>query len=106
MYRVLLYYQYVPIDDPETFASEHKLFCQKLELKGRILVAKEGINGTVSGTVEQTERYMQAMKEDVRAASMERIGREIDLLQVRLRSQKNGKAENGRAEGVNPSEGR
>ena len=46
-----------------------------------------------------------AMKEDVRAASMERIGREIDLLQVRLQSQKNGKAENGKAEGVNPSEG-
>ena len=46
------------------------------------------------------------MKEDVRAASMERIGREIDLLQIRLRSQKNGKAENGKAEGVNPSEGR
>lgn len=35
------------------------------------------------------------MKEDIRAASMERIGREIDLLQIRLRSQKNGKAENG-----------
>jgi len=46
-----------------------------------------------------------AMKEDVRAASMERIGREIDLLQTRLRSQKNGKAENGKAEGVNPREG-
>jgi hypothetical protein len=38
-----------------------------------------------------------AMKEDIRAASMERIGREIDLLQTRLRSQKNGKAENGKA---------
>jgi hypothetical protein len=38
-----------------------------------------------------------AMKEDIRAASIERIGREIDLLQTRLRSQKNGKAENGKA---------
>ena len=34
-----------------------------------------------------------AMKEDVRVASTERIAREIELLQVRLRSQKNGKAE-------------
>lgn len=38
-----------------------------------------------------------AMKEDIRAASIERIGREIDLLQTRLRSQENGKAENGKA---------
>jgi hypothetical protein len=36
-----------------------------------------------------------AMKEDIRAASMERIGREIELLYARLRSQKNGKAEPG-----------
>jgi hypothetical protein len=34
-----------------------------------------------------------AMKEDVRVASTERIAREIELLQARLRSQKNGKAE-------------
>jgi hypothetical protein len=33
-----------------------------------------------------------SMKEDLRAASAERIEREIELLQARLRSQKNGKA--------------
>jgi hypothetical protein len=38
-----------------------------------------------------------AMKEDVRAASMERIGREIDILQTRLRSKRNGKSESGKA---------
>lgn len=92
MYRVLLYYQYVPIDDPETFASEHKLFCQELELRGRILVAKEGINGTVSGTVEQTERYMQAMKEDARFKDMvfkidEAEGHVFQKLKVRPREE-------------------
>jgi len=35
------------------------------------------------------------MKEEVKAASMDRISREIELLQTRLRSQKNGKSENG-----------
>ncbi|ARK29870.1 oxygen-dependent tRNA uridine(34) hydroxylase TrhO [Halalkalibacter krulwichiae] len=69
-YRVLLYYMYVPIEDPEMFASEHLTFCESLELKGRILVAKEGINGTVSGTVEQTEEYMKVMKSDPRFAEM------------------------------------
>lgn len=40
-----------------------------------------------------------AMKEDIRAASMERIGREIELLYARLRSQKNGKAEPAKEDG-------
>ncbi|MCM3785460.1 rhodanese-related sulfurtransferase [Neobacillus mesonae] len=61
-YRVLLYYKYVHIDDPETFTQEHLKYCKDLGLKGRILIAEEGINGTVSGTFEQTEQYMKDMK--------------------------------------------
>ena len=49
-YRVLLYYKYTTIDDPETFAAEHLEFCKSNNLKGRILVSTEGINGTLSGT--------------------------------------------------------
>lgn len=69
-YRILLYYMYVPIENPEEFAKQHLKFCEELGLKGRILVAAEGINGTVSGTVEQTEQYMQTMKKDPRFAEM------------------------------------
>lgn len=69
-YRVLLYYKYVPIENPEEFTAEHLRFCKELGLKGRILVASEGINGTVSGTYEQTEQYMQTMKHDPRFADM------------------------------------
>ncbi|PAF20816.1 hypothetical protein CHH58_14470 [Terribacillus saccharophilus] len=60
-YRVLLYYNYVDIEDPEVFAQEHLKACKELGLKGRILVAKEGINGTCSGTIEQTQAYMDMM---------------------------------------------
>jgi UPF0176 protein len=69
-YRVLLYYKYVTIENPEEFTAEHLRFCKELGLKGRILVASEGINGTVSGTYEATEQYMQAMKQDRRFADM------------------------------------
>ena len=68
-YRVLLYYQYVPIEDGETFAQKHLADCRELGLKGRILVADEGINGTVSGTIEQTNAYMELMKNDPRFSS-------------------------------------
>jgi len=60
-YRILLYYKYVPISDAETFSAEHLNFCKELGVKGRILIADEGINGTLSGTIEQTERYMAEM---------------------------------------------
>lgn len=56
-YRVLLYYKYEPIQDPENFRDEHLKFCKSIGLRGRIIVGSEGINGTVSGTVEQTEQY-------------------------------------------------
>ncbi|CAH0230427.1 rhodanese-related sulfurtransferase [Peribacillus simplex] len=69
-YRVLLYYLYVPIENHEEFAAEHLAACKALELKGRILVAAEGINGTVSGTIEQTSKYMDMMKSDPRFADI------------------------------------
>ncbi|MDC7721971.1 rhodanese-related sulfurtransferase [Priestia megaterium] len=65
-YQVLLYYLYTPIENPEEFTDQHLAFCKELELKGRILIAAEGINGTVSGTVEQTDKYMETMKNDPR----------------------------------------
>lgn len=65
-YQVLLYYNFVDIADHEQFAEDHLQFCKDLGLKGRILVAHNGINGTVSGTMEQTAAYMQAMQEDER----------------------------------------
>src|SRR5699024_8385192 len=69
-YQVLLYYNYVKMDDPEGYVKEHKAFCQELGLKGRILVAEEGINGTVSGTIEATKSYMDAMHADPRFSEM------------------------------------
>lgn len=46
----------------------------------------------------------EAVKEEVRVASTERIGREIELLQARVRSQKNGKVEPSREEGTDDQE--
>lgn len=65
-YRVLLYYFYTPIEDPAQFAADHLAFCKGHDLKGRILVAAEGINGTLSGTIENTDAYMDMMESDPR----------------------------------------
>jgi UPF0176 protein len=62
MYRVLLYYKYINIENPEFFAEEHLGYCKDLGLKGRIIIAPEGINGTCCGSYSQTEKYMNHMK--------------------------------------------
>ncbi|MFB5678333.1 rhodanese-related sulfurtransferase [Paenibacillus terreus] len=62
-YRILLYYKYVTIPEYESFAKEHLEYCKELGVKGRILVAEEGINGTLSGTIEQTDAYMRYMND-------------------------------------------
>jgi UPF0176 protein len=69
-YQILLYYKYVPIEDHETYASEHLQLCKTLGLRGRIIVAAEGLNGTVSGTVEATNAYMAHLHADPRFADM------------------------------------
>lgn len=70
-YRVLLYYCYTPIENPEAFREEHHLLCLRLNLLGRIIVAPEGLNGTVSGLVADCEAYMAVVKADTRFEALE-----------------------------------
>jgi len=58
-FRVLLYYKFHPIDNPEQFTQEHKEFCSKHNLVGRILIGKEGINGTCAGLPEDIRVYKE-----------------------------------------------
>lgn len=61
-YRVLLFYKYTAVDDPEFFKEEHLKFCFENNIKGRIYIAKEGINGTVSGLTKDIEKYKPNLK--------------------------------------------
>lgn len=61
-YQTLLYYQYTRITNAEEFAQQHLEFCERLGIVGRIIVAEEGLNGTISGTVVQCKKYMDHVK--------------------------------------------
>ena len=71
MYQVLLYYCYTPLANPEAFRDEHHRLCLALDLRGRIIVAAEGLNGTVSGTRESCAAYMATVKADPRFTALE-----------------------------------
>lgn len=58
---VLLYYKFVEVEDPDFEALQHKLVCAGIGLMGRIIIASEGINGTVAGTSAQLKKYVEYM---------------------------------------------
>lgn len=70
-YRVLLYYKFVKIPEPEVFTQNHLQFCKNLGVLGRIIIADEGINGTISGSYEQTEKYMNELHKDPKFTDLE-----------------------------------
>ena len=65
-YSILLYYCYAQIDDHEAYREEHHLFCLENNLRGRIIISPEGLNGTVSGRKADCEAYMHYVKGDER----------------------------------------
>lgn len=61
--NILLYYKYISIENPKAIEKWQRALCQELKLTGRILIAHEGINGTVGGTKEAAQAYVDAMNE-------------------------------------------
>ena len=77
-YNTLLYYCYSAIENAEQFAADHLQFCKSLNLVGRIIVADEGLNGTVSGTEESCKTYMDSLHSDPRFAKIDFKVDEVD----------------------------
>lgn len=65
-YTIILFYKYVNIENPEKLRDEQRLLCEKLGLKGRVIVAKEGINATLEGTNEAIQAYLAEYLSDSR----------------------------------------
>ena len=63
MQKILLYYKFTPISDPVAVKLWQKTLCDSLGLKGRILVSKHGINGTVGGDMDDLKAYIKATKQ-------------------------------------------
>ena len=57
MYRVLAFYNFIKIDCPRNVQMLLANFCQQTSIKGTILVAKEGVNGTISGTDNEIKKF-------------------------------------------------
>lgn len=63
MQKILLYYKFTPISDPEAVKLWQKTLCDSLNLRGRILVSRHGLNGTVGGNIDELKKYIKATKQ-------------------------------------------
>ena len=62
MQKILLYYKFTPLADPEAVKLWQKTLCDSLNLRGRILVSRQGLNGTVGGDIEDLKKYVRETK--------------------------------------------
>jgi UPF0176 protein len=61
--KVVAFYRFVDIDDPEKLRTDLLALCQELDLLGTLLVAKEGINGSLTGSGESVQTVFDWLQE-------------------------------------------
>lgn len=61
MQKIILYYKFVAVPDAETAMCWQRDLCKMLGLKGRVIVSKHGINGTLGGKIDNVKQYIKAM---------------------------------------------
>ncbi|CAN5698779.1 rhodanese-related sulfurtransferase [soil metagenome] len=91
-YQVLLFYKYVTIEDPEALASWVRERAAVYGFTGRVIIATEGINATLEGSVENTELFAQEFLalepfNDVSIKRSEGNGASFPKLSVKVRKE-------------------
>lgn len=57
--KVLLFYAFAPLADPEAVRLWQHALCEGLGLTGRIIVSSHGLNGTLAGDVTAAKQYVK-----------------------------------------------
>ena len=60
----ILFYHYVHIDNPEKLRIQLRGICRKLNLLGKILIGKEGMNGCLTGLAKDTHAFMKTLQKN------------------------------------------
>jgi len=62
-YTVILFYKFAKIKNPEAFKLRQRKIAKKFSLKGRMLVATEGVNATFEGAAKDVKAYVKQQKQ-------------------------------------------
>lgn len=72
MIVVATFYKFIQLDEDLELLRDRVLsYCQSQEIRGTILLAKEGINATIAGEEESISNFFQFLKQDERFADIE-----------------------------------
>ena len=63
MRKIILYYRFTPLADPTLVRHWQWELCRRLQLRGRVIVAPQGINGTLGGELADLLQYKRALNE-------------------------------------------
>ncbi len=61
--KIILYYAFAPVEDPRAVMLWQKTLAESLGLKGRVLISKHGINGTLGGEMDNLKKYVRQTRE-------------------------------------------
>ena len=61
--KILLFYRFTPIADPDAVRLWQRDLCELLGLRGRILISEHGINATVGGEMAAMKTYVRKTKQ-------------------------------------------
>jgi UPF0176 protein len=92
MYTVLLFYKYVTIKNAPELMVYLRGVCEALSLKGRIILAEEGINGTLEGETKDTEKFLGLFLadrrfKDIDVKKSEGTGNAFPKLSIKVRDE-------------------
>lgn len=92
MQKVLLFYGFTPLADPEAIKLWQRDLCESLGLGGRIIVSPHGINGTVGGELNAMKKYWRKTRQypgfrDIDFKWSEGDGTEFPRLSVKARAE-------------------
>ena len=90
--KILLFYTFTPLADPEALRLWQRDLGESLGLGGRIILSKHGINGTVGGELKAVKRYLKKTREygpfrDMDVKWSEGRGDDFPRLSVRVRDE-------------------
>jgi UPF0176 protein len=77
-WKVAAFYQFASLPDFRDLREPLRALCSDLELKGSVLLAQEGINGTVAGNTGAIDRFVVALREG------ELFGGRLDRLELKF----------------------
>lgn len=60
---IATFYRFNPVDDPEGLITDLTAVCDRAAIRGTILVAAEGINGTIAGAHESVHRVLAFIRQ-------------------------------------------